>query len=203
MDRGIDARSAVAALARSAIRSSDLGPLVEEACACVARVLGTEPSAVRVRTGNVRPVIEVSEPARSADDVDFLQSVGDVLALAIERDEVERRARAQAEAALERLRAIHTITDAALSNLSLDDLLRELLARLRSTLQAEVASVRLVDEERGELYARAIDGVQLGRVAGVRIPLSAVDLSAPALFNEVKPPDEGRGDWYAEAWTAL
>lgn len=115
----------------------------------------------------------------------------------------ESRARAEAETALERLRAVQSITDAALSRLGLDDLLRELLARLRSTLRAEVASVRLIDEERKELYPRAIDGVPLERVAGVGIPLDAVHLDAPFLSNDIEPPGPGRDDWYAKAWSAL
>jgi PAS domain S-box-containing protein len=117
--------------------------------------------------------------------------------------ERESKARAEAEAALERLHAIQRITDAALSYLGLDDLLRELLARLRSTLRADVASVRLIDEEGKELYARAIDGVPLARVAGVRIPLDAVHLDAPFLSNDVQPPAPGRVDWYAKWWSAL
>ena len=72
--------------------------------------------------------------------------------------ESESRARAEAEAALERLRAIQSITDAALSRLGLDDLLRELLARLRSTLRAEIASVRLIDESaRTSTRARSME----------------------------------------------
>jgi len=117
--------------------------------------------------------------------------------------ESESRTRADAEAVLERLRAIHSITDAALSHLGLDDLLRELLARLRSTLRADVISVRLIDDERKDLYARAIDGVPLERMAGVRIPLDAVHLDAPFLSNEIEPPAPGRDDWYAKAWAAM
>ena len=117
--------------------------------------------------------------------------------------ESESRLRAEAEAALERLRAIQSITDAALSRLGLDDLLRELLARLRSTLRAEVAAVLLIDDERKEPYTRAIDGVPLACVARVRIPLDAVHLGAPLLMNDVEPPAPGRDDWYAKVWAAL
>jgi PAS domain S-box-containing protein len=117
--------------------------------------------------------------------------------------ESERGARTQAEAALDRLRAIESITDAALSRLGLDDLLRELLARLRSTLRAEIVSVRLIDDQRKDLYARAIDGIALERVAHVRIPLDAVHLDAPFLSNEIEPPAPGRDDWYAKAWAAM
>jgi PAS domain S-box-containing protein len=117
--------------------------------------------------------------------------------------ESESRARAEAEGALERLRAIESITDAALSYLGLDDLLRELLARLRSTLQAEIASVRLIDDGGKELYARAIDGIPLARVAGIGIPIDAVRLDAPFMVNEIQPPAPGRDDWFAKIWTAM
>jgi PAS domain S-box-containing protein len=115
--------------------------------------------------------------------------------------ESESKARAEAEAALERLHAIQRITDAALSYLGLDDLLRELLARLRGTLRADVASVRLIDDEGKALYARAIDGVPFERVAGVRIPLDAVHLDAPFLTNDVEPAASGRDGWYGEMWS--
>ncbi len=113
----------------------------------------------------------------------------------------ERAARTGAEATLERLRAIQTITDAALSNLSLDDLLRELLARLRITLRAEFAAVRLID-----LYTRAVDGVPFERIAQIRIPLEApepIELEKPYMLNDLKPPPPERDDWYAKVWRAI
>ncbi len=132
-----------------------------------------------------------------------LQSVGRDITERVRLLENERASRAEAETALERLRAIHSITDAALARLGLDDLLRELLARLRSRLAAEIVSIRLIDEERKEFYLRAIDGVPLERVAGVRIPLDAIPLDAPFLNNDLQPPAHGRDDWYAKSWSAL
>jgi PAS domain S-box-containing protein len=143
---------------------------------------------------------EVYRFAGVAEDITERRRVEDERARLFES---ETRARAEAEAALERLRAIESITDAALSNLGLDDLLRELLARLRHTLQLELASVRLIDEERKELYVRAVDGVPLERVAQVGIPLDAAHLDAPFLVNDVQPPAPGQNDWYAKAWSAL
>ncbi|HWS73243.1 MAG TPA: PAS domain S-box protein, partial [Thermoanaerobaculia bacterium] len=57
-----------------------------------------------------------------------------------ERDrllESEKAARAEAESALERLRAIESITDTALQNLGLDELLQELLERVRGAVNAD------------------------------------------------------------------
>ena len=100
---------------------------------------------------------------------------------------------------------LDSITDAALAYLSLDDLLRELLARLRSALRAEYASFRLVDEEAQELVLRAVDGAPFERVASVRIPLefaSPIKLDSPYVIDLVAP-DPGRDDWYARLWSAI
>jgi PAS domain S-box-containing protein len=80
-------------------------------------------------------------------------------------------ARADAETALERLRAIQTITDSALAHLGLDELLRELLTRLRMVLGAESGSVFFVDEARRMLYPRAASGWRdEGLMTTVRVP---------------------------------
>jgi PAS domain S-box-containing protein len=83
--------------------------------------------------------------------------------------ESERRARADAEAALERLRAIQGITDVALARLAVDELLAELLSRVRKALEGDYAIIQLIDKE--ELFIRAIDGIALEAVKDVRVPL--------------------------------
>jgi len=85
--------------------------------------------------------------------------------------ESESRARAEAEAALERLRAIQSITESALARLALDDLLSELLARLRKALGGDFAFFQLIDEKHDSLNIRAADGVALDLVTGVRVPI--------------------------------
>jgi len=85
--------------------------------------------------------------------------------------ESETRARAEAEAALERLRAIDTITDSALVHLGLDDLLHELLARLRRVLDADSAGVQLVDADSKTLYTRAVDGFRYQDFRSIRVHL--------------------------------
>jgi PAS domain S-box-containing protein len=80
-----------------------------------------------------------------------------------ERDRLlasETEARAQAEGALVRLRAIESITDSALRHLGLDELLHELLARLRRALDTEHATVLLVADDGQSLYTRAGDGYE-------------------------------------------
>ncbi|HEX8074830.1 MAG TPA: SpoIIE family protein phosphatase [Thermoleophilaceae bacterium] len=72
---------------------------------------------------------------------------------------------------LARLRHLESITEAALGHLDLDDLLDELLTRLRVILGVDTAAVLLLDPEAGEVVARAAKGLEEEVEAGVRIPL--------------------------------
>jgi signal transduction histidine kinase len=120
------------------------------------------------------------------------------------KGQAERR-RVEEALAAERAR-LDSITDAALSYLGLDDLLRELLARLRSALRAEFASVRLIDEDAQVLALRAVDGVPLERIVSVPIPLESsqpITLDAPYVVNDLQPPPVGSDDWYARVWSAV
>jgi PAS domain S-box-containing protein len=83
----------------------------------------------------------------------------------------ESRARAAAEAALDRLRAIQTITDSALQHLGVDELLQELLGRLRATLAADSAMVLLLDEHGTTLLPRAVSGETPPQVQSFRLPV--------------------------------
>jgi signal transduction histidine kinase len=115
------------------------------------------------------------------------------------------RKRAEERLAAERAR-LDSITDAALSCLGLDDLLRELLARLRVALREEFASVRLVDDEGQVLVLRAVHGVAFERIASVHIPLESsqpITLDAPYVVNDLQPPSAGSDDWYARVWSAV
>lgn len=85
--------------------------------------------------------------------------------------EGERAATAEAEAALRRLHAIESITDGALRHLGLDELLRELLARLRRALDADTATMMLLDEDGQTLSARAVDGYTQPPGTCIRVPL--------------------------------
>jgi GAF domain-containing protein len=101
------------------------------------------------------------------DDIDILQLVADRTALAIEHARAfgaERRARRHLE-------YVQAVTDAALSHLELDDLLDELLLRIRSILGADTAAILLLDEGTNELVARAAKGLEEEVEAGVRIPV--------------------------------
>jgi PAS domain S-box-containing protein len=75
--------------------------------------------------------------------------------------DLEREARARAEAALDRLRSIQLVTEAALAQLGLDDLLRELLERIGEVLVVDVASVLLLDAEGERLIPEGVSGLPI------------------------------------------
>jgi PAS domain S-box-containing protein len=86
--------------------------------------------------------------------------------------ERERAAREAAEVALAQLRAIQAVTEVALAHLALDDLLPELLGRIRSLLAADTAAILLHDAaEPGTLVVRAAVGLEEEVARGVRLPL--------------------------------
>jgi signal transduction histidine kinase len=70
-----------------------------------------------------------------------------------------------------RLRAVQAATDVALAHLAADELLRELLGRLRTLLAADTAAVLLLDEGGRELVATTAVGLEEEVVRGVRVPL--------------------------------
>ena len=70
-----------------------------------------------------------------------------------------------------RLRAIQSITDAALSRLYDRELLTELLDRIREILQADTVAVLLLDFSAGQLIATAAAGLEEEVRQGVRIPV--------------------------------
>jgi putative methionine-R-sulfoxide reductase with GAF domain len=71
----------------------------------------------------------------------------------------------------ERLRAIQSITDAALSRLDDREMLAELLERTREALQADTAAVLMLDFASGQLIATAAAGLEEEVGQGVRIPV--------------------------------
>ena len=100
----------------------------------------------------------------------------------------------------ERLRRLQSVTDAALAYLSLDELLDELLVRIRDALDAETAAILLLDEEHHELVARAAKGIEeevergvripvgkgfAGRIAAERRPIALADVNHAEIFNPI------------------
>src|SRR5215212_1793837 len=86
----------------------------------------------------------------------------------------EQAARAEAEAVAETMGKLQAVTDVALRHLTLSDLLHELVARIRETLEVDAAGLLLIGEnDAGDTFASGAvmtpDGKQ---EAGVRIPVA-------------------------------
>jgi len=119
-----------------------------------------------------------------------------------EREELlarERAARAEAEHSAESIRRLQAVTDSALARLTLDDLLREMLARIRELLATDSAAVLLLTEDGQSLSVRATIGWEeaatgisvpfgqgvAGSIAASRAPLIVEDISAAEVANSV------------------
>lgn len=68
------------------------------------------------------------------------------------------------------LQKLQAVSDAALAHLSLDDLLDELLERIRDALEADTSALLMLDREEQELVARAAKGLEEEVERGTRIP---------------------------------
>lgn len=104
------------------------------------------------------------------------------------------------EIALKTFKAIQYVTEAALSHLKPDDLLKELLARIREVLRGDTAAILLLSLDRQELIARASSGLEeevgeavclpvghgiAGRIASSRQPVIVADLSRVEVANPI------------------
>src|SRR3954447_24805142 len=85
----------------------------------------------------------------------------------------ERTARAEAEAMAGTVSRLERLTEAALANLSLDDLLHELLGHVGDLLQTDTAAILLLDEERQVLEVKAERGLSGEAEARFTIPVGA------------------------------
>jgi putative methionine-R-sulfoxide reductase with GAF domain len=90
-----------------------------------------------------------------------------------------------------RLRDIEAVTDAALSLLDEQALLDVLLERVKTVLDADTATVLLLDRPTGQLVATAATGIEEEVRQGVRIPLGAgfaghvAATKKPVILNQV------------------
>jgi signal transduction histidine kinase len=81
------------------------------------------------------------------------------------------RSDAESATPADALRRLQQVTDAALAHLQLDDLLDELMTRIRDALDADTSAMLLLDERGEELVARAAKGLEEEVERGVRIPV--------------------------------
>jgi PAS domain S-box-containing protein len=162
--------------------------------------------------GEVVGVLEAFACARSEENTELMQTltaIGGQLGQFLRRKRAEeerqlllqreRIARAEAEAAASTLRKLGRVSEAALKHSSLADLLGSLLARIVEVLEADAAAILLVEDD-GLLHLRASAGLgaeaeraiaipigagMAGRVAELRMPLLAPDMSEIELFSPV------------------
>ncbi|HEX2491371.1 MAG TPA: ATP-binding protein, partial [Blastocatellia bacterium] len=101
-------------------------------------------------------------------------------------------ARAEAEQRAEQIRLLQSVTDISLSNLSLEDLLCEMLGYIRKLLDADSASILMLTDDGQSLVVSATIGLEAeaiglripvgrgvaGSIAASRAPLVVEDLSA-------------------------
>lgn len=112
-------------------------------------------------------------------------------------EEAQEEARTTAENALTKLRAIQSITDTATGHTSLDELLTELLARLRQALRTDHASLLFLDEQRNHFVVRAIEGYAPEPMRSLPIaitsPISGTVLreQRAMIFNDLPVPEAG------------
>jgi PAS domain S-box-containing protein len=84
---------------------------------------------------------------------------------------LEREARTRTEQLVAELRALQSITEAALAHLDLDSLLHALLDRLSEVLEVDTVAVLLLTDDQRWLVPRAAKGIEEEVQAGIRLPL--------------------------------
>jgi hypothetical protein len=93
----------------------------------------------------------------------------------------------------EQLRRLESVTDLALSQLDLDDLLPELLDRVRELLGTDTAAVLLMDDSGDHLLATAARGLEEEVLQGSRVPIGrgfagrVAATRRPVVVEEVSP----------------
>ena len=135
----------------------------------------------------------------SDDDAELLQLAADRMALAIDHARLygaEREARQAAERHAEELTQLQAITDVALGRVSLEeDVLSEMLERVRGVTGADTAAILLISAEGDELVARAARGLEEEVERGVRIPMGRgfagriAEQARPVVLDDVKEGD--------------
>src|SRR5687768_7659669 len=96
----------------------------------------------------------------------------------------------RADAATARIRTLRAVTDPALATLSFDDLLRELLARIRKHLAADYATVLEISDDGNTLVACASDGLEEEATKRVRMPVGEGLSGEVALAREAAAADD-------------
>ena len=156
----------------------------------------------------VSGVIEFFSAQRQSIDesvLELMRSIGNQVGQFIEREtaeeersllyEREQRARLELEATMQRMRQVQIVTEVALSHLSLDKLLAELLDRVRDAIDVDTVVILLLEPD-NSLVAWATKGLELdvkirvpmgsgfaGRVAARKEPMAIDDINTADLHT--------------------
>jgi PAS domain S-box-containing protein len=96
----------------------------------------------------------------------------------------------RADAATSRIRALRAVTDPGLATLSFDELLTELLSRIRKHLGADYATVLQLSSDGSTLKTRASDGLEEEVTKQVEVPVGETLSGYVALSREVASFDD-------------
>jgi len=110
---------------------------------------------------------------------EFRGADGEIIFSGFIRDVSERvrqqaavdQARADADRAFAEMTRLGRVTDVALAQTTYDEMLQELLRQLRKEIDADEATVLLLDEATNELSVKAWDGLGSGEDLRLRIPI--------------------------------
>lgn len=85
----------------------------------------------------------------------------------------EQSARIEAEKATETIKRLQAVTDTALQHLSVDDLLNEMLVRVRELLEVDSVAILLVSDDGRDLILSAGIGLEKELATEVRVPFGS------------------------------
>jgi PAS domain S-box-containing protein len=163
------------------------------------------PARLRAKDGSIKQVLITSnvlwEGDRFIHTRCFTRDITEAKRIEDERNRLlvlEQAARSKAEESAETIRRLQSVTDTALSHLALDDLLREMLGRIKDLLDADTAAILLVTDGGEYLTGRAAIGLEeearvrvpmgrgvAGRIAMDGAPLVVEDLSKVELVSSI------------------
>ena len=163
------------------------------------------PASLRAKDGSIKHVLINSsvfwEGDRFIHTRCFTRDITEAKRVEDERNQLlvrEQAARSEAEQAAETIRRLQRVTDTALSHLSLDELLHEMLGRLQHLLGADAAAILVVSEDGKYLTGRASIGLEeearvrvpmgrgvAGRIAMNRAPVIVDDLSRVEVVSSI------------------
>src|SRR3989441_616505 len=119
----------------------------------------------------VRGVPVSNEDGSIREWIGFCTDITEIKRVEEERAQLLAREQPEAEAVTKRLQALQDITDTALAHLTLDNLLHEMLFRVREIMNVDNSAILLITEDGQYLTIHAALGPEEEVAPGVRVPL--------------------------------